>query len=81
MIMPTPYPQVNRNMEILLTVTFICGYNVPMSSKRLFKLWIEGDQLTRLEAVAEKEKTSIAWAIRRAVDIAYPARPTKKKKK
>jgi hypothetical protein len=52
-----------------------------MSEKELFKLWIESDQLDRLKAVAKREKVSVAWAIRRAIDIAYPAQPAAKTKR
>ena len=39
-----------------------------MTDKTLFKLWIEKDQLRLLKARAKREKVSVAWLVRKAVD-------------
>lgn len=39
-----------------------------MADKELFKLWVEKDQLTRLKAIAKREKVSVAWLMRKAFD-------------
>jgi hypothetical protein len=44
-----------------------------VSTKIRWLGWLESEQLERLKVVADREKTSVAWAVRRAVDIAYPA--------
>ena len=50
-----------------------------VSNKVLWNGWLERDQLDRVKAVAKEQKTSIAWAFRRAIDIAYPAKSKSKR--
>jgi hypothetical protein len=51
--------------------------------KKLFKMWIEADQLERLQAMVEQGKKedpppSVASLIRRAIETAYPPKGKKK---
>jgi len=50
-----------------------------MPKKIEWKGWIEISQLERLKAVAEREKVSVAWAVRKAIDVAYPAVESKRR--
>jgi len=44
-----------------------------MVKLRIWNGWLEPEQLERLKVIADREKTSVAWAVRRAIDIAFPA--------
>ena len=36
--------------------------------KKLFKLWLELDQIAKLETLDQRDKAGLSWHIRRAVD-------------
>jgi hypothetical protein len=40
--------------------------------KTEWKGFIEVQQLKRLKVIAAREKVSVAWAVRKAIDVAYP---------
>jgi hypothetical protein len=42
--------------------------NVAMSEKELFKLWVEKAQLKKFKSLAQREKLSVAWLMRKAFD-------------
>jgi len=39
-----------------------------MSEKELFKLWVEKAQLIQFKKLAQQEKLSVAWLMRKAFD-------------
>jgi Ribbon-helix-helix protein, copG family len=43
-------------------------HTVPMSEKKLFKLWAEKKQLDRFKALSKRKKLSVAWLMRQAFD-------------
>ena len=46
----------------------MCAHNVAMGEKELFKLWVEKPQLAQFKKLAEREKLSVAWLMRKAFD-------------
>ena len=52
-----------------MTIYPYYGYVVPMGTdKTLFKMWVEKQQLEHFKAIAEREKVSVAWLMRKAFD-------------
>jgi predicted transcriptional regulator len=49
-----------------------------MHVKELFKFWLEKEQREQLEVIAEREKTSVSFMIRKAIDEFLAKRKGKK---
>jgi hypothetical protein len=43
-----------------------------MSSKTIWRGWLEIAQLKRLKPIATEQKVSVSWLIRHALDYIYP---------